>query len=54
MATVRKVCDRVSYLSEGQIQQTFDKTDFPALEQFIKTKVHDRTKAAWAEIRKPL
>lgn len=54
MATVRKVCDRVSYLSEGQIQQTFDKAGFPALEQFIKTKVHDRTKAAWAEIRKPL
>ncbi|KGE86894.1 MAG: ATP-binding cassette domain-containing protein [Phaeodactylibacter xiamenensis] len=53
MATVRQVCDRASYLSEGQIQETFDKDDFPALEQFVKTKIHDRTKAAWAEIRKP-
>lgn len=53
MATVRQVCDRVSYLSEGQIQETFDKEDFPALEQFIKATIHDRTKAAWAEIRKP-
>lgn len=53
MATVRQACDRVSYLSGGQIQETFDKEDFPALEQFIKTTIHDRTKAAWAEIRKP-
>ena len=53
MATVRQVCDRASYLSEGQIQKTFGKDDFPALEQFVKTKIHDRTKAAWAEIRKP-
>jgi ABC-2 type transport system ATP-binding protein len=53
MATVRQVCDRVSYLSGGRLQKTFDKEDFPALEQFIKTTVHARTKAAWAEIRKP-
>lgn len=52
IATIRQVCDRVSYLSEGQIEQTFDKEDFPDLEKWIKTTIHARTKSAWAEIRK--
>lgn len=51
LTTVEETCDRVSYLSDGKIQRTFDKSEFPDLKSFIKTTIHDRTKAAWAEIR---
>lgn len=54
MATVQQVCDRVSYLNGGQIQQTFEKEELPALADFIKATIKSQTKAAWAEIRKPM
>ncbi|MEQ8704069.1 MAG: ABC transporter ATP-binding protein [Phaeodactylibacter sp.] len=53
LATVRQVCSRVSYLSAGQILRTFEHDDFDTLESSIKTTLQSRTKAAWAEIRKP-
>lgn len=54
LATMQRVCEQISYLSEGQIRKTFCKNDFPALESMIRSTIKDRTKAAWSEIRKPL
>ena len=44
------ICDRISYLSEGRFQRTYEAQDFPQLEQALKTLIEQQIRTTLDEL----
>jgi ABC-2 type transport system ATP-binding protein len=50
--TVSRSCDRVSYLQEGRILQTFEREELTEMEKFIRTAARENSQEGWERVRK--